>query len=179
MRRIGVIRHFKVDCPKPALWMSSAHFSKWVRQYDEADIFPMEVKGLATDWEHCMTSDLPRAVQTAKQISHCPTTETSLLREVPLSPFIQTSLRLPHLLWNIGGRVAWLRSHHSQQESLEATKERATVLISQLEKMKQKRILIVSHGFFLIVLAKQLKENGYTGKRKRKYKNGEIHIFEK
>lgn len=114
--RIGLIRHFKVDCKKPATFMSSVEFSAWVRHYDEASIFDMEVEGLDDDWDHCFVSDLPRTVETARKICHCPLTETSLLREVPLSPFIRTSWKLPHILWNPGGRIAWFLSRSSQIE---------------------------------------------------------------
>ncbi|WP_396019976.1 hypothetical protein, partial [Bacillus sp. SD088] len=37
----------------------------------------------------------------------------------------------------------------------------------------------VSHGFFLLELSKALEKSGYTGKRKRYFKNGELLLFEK
>ncbi|WP_144461932.1 histidine phosphatase family protein [Siminovitchia fortis] len=48
-----------------------------------------------------------------------------------------------------------------------------------IKKKEEKNILIVSHGFFLYVLAKELEKQGYAGARKRRFENGRLYIYEK
>ncbi|MCJ7841019.1 histidine phosphatase family protein [Lederbergia sp. NSJ-179] len=139
----------------------------------------MEKNNEEEDWELCLTSDLPRAVQTAKNLCTCKMIETPLLREVPLTAFSQKKFKLPLALWNFAGRVAWSYSHSSQEEKRPDTLKRAEQFLELLESVQQKNILIVSHGFFLMELAKVLEKSGYSGKKKRHYKNGEMIIFKR
>lgn len=176
--RIGLVRHFRVNCKKPAFFMTSDQFENWVRHYDEAEIFHTDKKGMEIKWNVCYSSDLPRAVRTAEKAASCPIVETPLLREIPLAPFIKTKWKLPFPIWNLAGRLAWLSSHPAQMESRKETKKRAKEFMSTI-KNEGKNVLVVSHGFFLYVLAKELEKQGYTGPRKRRFKNGELYIYEK
>lgn len=129
-------------------------------------------------WECCFSSDLPRAVYTAEQRASCPIVKLPLLREVPLVPFIKTSLKVPYPIWNMAGRLAWLGSCSSQPETRKQTIERAKKAVAFIEK-EGKSSLVVTHGFFLYVLAKELEKKGYTGPRKRRFRNGELSVYEK
>lgn len=177
--RIGLVRHFKVNHEKPFSYMTSRQFEEWVRHYDQAEIFHMDKKGEEIDWDVCISSDLPRAVHTAEKIASCSIVESPLLREVPLAPFIKTERKLPFTIWNLAGRLAWMFSHPSQVESRKDTIKRANEFLASLEKEEKKNILVVSHGFFLYVVAKELEKKGYAGPRKRRFKNGELYIYEK
>lgn len=176
--RIALVRHFKVNYNKPAAFMTSEEFSAWVNHYDEAEIMDMEISN-DNEWDHCYSSDLPRAIRTAKKLCNCPLTETPLLREVPLAPFVKTKMKLPYLLWNVAGRLASYGSHSSQVESSQQTEKRAGRCREILESSQHQNILVVSHGFFLMALEKDLKNNGYIGKKTRRFKNGDAVIFEK
>ncbi|VEF46832.1 phosphoglycerate mutase family protein [Bacillus freudenreichii] len=177
--RIGLVRHFRVNHEKPSFYMTSKQFEDWVRHYDESEIFHMDKKEAEIDWDICFSSDLPRAVHTAEKIASCSIEENPLLREIPLAPFIKTKRKLPLSIWNLAGRLAWHFSHPSHPESRKDTIKRANEFIASLAEEEQKNILVVSHGFFLYVLAKELEKQGYAGPGKRRFKNGELYIYEK
>ncbi|HEY4552427.1 MAG TPA: histidine phosphatase family protein [Bacillaceae bacterium] len=175
---ITLVRHFRVDHDKPARFMSSEEFETWVNHYDGADIIQPE--GLSMmDFEMCLSSDLPRARDTARELCSCPVTETPLLREVPLVPFFRTAMKLPFPLWNAGGRLLWFFTQKFQPEPIKQTVRRAEDCIAMLESAGKNNILVVSHGFFLMVLAICLEKRGYTGKKTRRFKHGEMVFYKK
>lgn len=174
--QLGLVRHFKVKDQKPTGWVTADQFAHWVKHYDEAPIEPIEIMDGEMDWELCFTSDLPRAVHTAKSLCKCEIIETPLLREIPLTAFSK-KLKLPLALWSLAGRLAWSYSHSSQEETRRETVARAEEFIELLKSTQKNKVLIVSHGFFLMELSKLLGKAGYSGKRKWHYKNGELLLF--
>ncbi len=177
--RIGLVRHFKVNCENPQFNMTSSQFEDWIRQYDEAEIFHTDKQRTEIKWDLCYSSDFPRAVHTAEKIASCQIVETPLLREVPLTAFFKTRRKLPFPIWNLVGRLAWLVSQSSQPETRKESRERAREFLDLISKKEKKNSLVVSHGFFLYVLAKELKRQGYKGPRKRRFENGGLYIYEK
>lgn len=177
--KVALVRHFKVNDQKPGSLLTAEEFSEWVDQYNEATLLPIEKEKERKDWDICFSSDMPRALHTAKRICDCEIIETPLLREVPLAAFMKKNIKLPLSVWNVAGRLAWLRSHPSQEEARAETKKRVNKFLKLLESTNKEKILVVSHGFFLIELANGLKKAGYEGKRKKHWKNGEMVIFEK
>ncbi|MBO1005088.1 histidine phosphatase family protein [Pseudogracilibacillus auburnensis] len=173
--QIGIVRHFKVNHNTPKGWISAAEYNSWIHSYDEAEIMSMNMAN--NSWDHCYSSDLSRAIHTARAICQSSLTITALLREIPISPIVNSKLKLPLALWNGLGRLAWFMSHHSQEESKHETERRAEDFIQMLESNEHQKVLVVSHGFFLIVLSNLLRKKGYTGKRTKRFKNGEIIIF--
>jgi len=159
--------------------MTATQFEDWVRHYDEAEIVDMDRKGEEPEWELCFSSDLPRAVRTAEKVASCSVAVTELIREVPLTAFIKTKRKMPFPLWNIVGRLAWFSPYSSQPESRKETIQRANRFIQLMEKSGKEKVLIVSHALFLMVLAKELEKAGYTGAKTRRFKNGELYIYEK
>ncbi|KRG09430.1 histidine phosphatase family protein [Lederbergia galactosidilytica] len=177
--QLGLVRHFNVNHQKPSRWLTADQFRQWVKHYDEAPIGQAENLEGKLDWELCFTSDLSRAVQTAKSLCNCEMIETPLLREIPLTAFSQKKCKLPLALWTLCGRVAWFYSHSSQEETRKDTIRRAEEFIEFIKSSSKNRILIVSHGFFLMELSRALVKAGFTGKNKWHYKNGELLLFEK
>jgi broad specificity phosphatase PhoE len=150
-----------------------------MERYDVYPVNPNEVNINSNDWELCYSSTLSRAKTTAKTIYNGKIVETPLIVEVPLSAFIKTNARLHYMVWQIIGRVAWLFSLKSQKETRPQTIVRINEFIKILEKLEEKNILIVSHGFFMKVFVNQLKKIGFKGKLDFSPKNGKLYLFEK
>ncbi|WP_162356423.1 histidine phosphatase family protein [Metabacillus mangrovi] len=175
--KISLMRHYEVECPYPNR-MYSAEFTSWCSDYDSAPLIPVHFEAQEGSWDACFSSDLPRAVRTAESVYGVPV-QTPLLREVPLSPFLAGGPRLPYHIWTVMGRLCWLMSHPSQMESKHQTALRAGRWIEEAEGSGHEHILAVSHGFFIPVLAGELRKKGYSGRKPGKLKNGEIILMEK
>jgi len=111
--KIGLVRHFEVDCAHKFL-MSAADFREWVNRYDCSPIKTVARLRSQYTWKKCYCSDLPRAVETAQHIYEGDITKSELIREVPIAPVFESTIKLPYIFWMVAGRLAWLCSHQSQ-----------------------------------------------------------------
>lgn len=175
--KIGLVRHFKVDCSYPKV-MNSHSYNKWAENYDIADVIANKVDLHNIDWQKCYASDLPRAIKTAQSIYKGNITKLNSLREVPMSSFTDRSLKLPCTIWSIASRLAWLRSHKSQPEFKHETLRRVKDSFKVITESNNENTLVVSHGFFLYFFQKELFKNGFRGKKFYKLKNGTLYVFE-
>ncbi|MDP3966029.1 MAG: phosphoglycerate mutase [archaeon] len=175
--KIGLMRHFKVISPKRKLFLNSKEFNNQIKIYDSKDIqkieFPKKVKG----WEKCISSDYKRAIQTAKLVYGEEFKKSKVIREVPITPAFNTSLKLPFLFWALAGRFAWLINHKSQPEGAKKTIEKIKKFVSLLPKNGS--ILIVSHGFILQLIRHELIKTGFKGDWFLGAKNGKIYSYKK
>ena len=130
------------------------------------------------DWEKCYCSDLTRAIKTAESIYNKNLQMTELLREVVMYPMRKSEFKIPSVIWSISSRFAWKINHKSQLETINDTKKRAKIFLQQLGMNKSESILIVSHGFFLLTLVKELKMLGFKGNVPKRIKNGYLYILE-
>lgn len=175
--RIGLVRHFEVDCSHKWL-MSAEDFREWAQRYDCS---PIKIGTLLTDpytWDACYCSDLQRAVETA----HCIykkgiITTSELIREVPMSPIMESNIKLPYLFWLITGRLAWRYLHQSQPETIVQTKDRVKKFIASI--MEEDNVLIVTHGFLMLQIQEQLIASGFLGNSFTRAKHGKVYVFEK
>jgi broad specificity phosphatase PhoE len=93
-------------------------------------------------------------------------------------PLAKLQYKVPSFIWSISSRIAWRINHKSQLESIKNTRKRAKEFISQLDINQEENILIVSHGFFLITLVKELKMLGFNGDMPKRIKNGYLYILQ-
>lgn len=174
--RIGLVRHFKVHCPHKKM-MTSEEFRQWSKKYEHAKIIKNAVEMYGIQWDICYSSDLPRAVTTAKEVYSGNINFDKLLREVDNAPFIHTErLRLPFALWHICGRLAWLFKSKSQPETIRGTKKRVRRFMNKIDWSKE-NILIVSHGFMMYNLQSELRKRGFKGIKVRHVKNGFLYEY--
>jgi len=176
--RIGLIRHFEVIHSSQRI-LNSEEFKGWVRLYDIADVWEIPVDLGDNNWDLCFSSDLPRAIQTAQSICSCKIVTTDCLREVPISPIHNTHLKLPVPLWLGLGRMAWLFSQYSQPEIRIQTVKRINGFLTYILSLKESNILLVTHGFLMALIRKELLSNGFRGERFVKARNGTLYIFQK
>lgn len=176
---IGLVRHFKVSFPPQKKFMNSDDFKRSMEDYDSSPVMKKDININPDDWDICYTSTMPRAITTAKSIYKGDIITTSNIIEVQMHPYFQSNLRFPSILWGILARIGWYRSHPSQVESFKDTKERIDSFYDTVTSGNEKNILVVTHGFFMRLLAERLKKEGFSGKYDPIPKNGKLYIFKK
>lgn len=174
--RIGLLRHFKVNCPHKRM-MTSKEFRDWSHKYEVSKVTKKKVEMYGVHWDICYVSDMPRAITTAKEVYSGNLKVDRLLREVDNAPFIHTDrLRLPFEVWHLCGRLAWFFKSKSQPETIKGTKERIAKFLDRIDWSKE-NILIVFHGFMIYNLQKELRKRGFEGEKLRIVKNGVLYQY--
>lgn len=174
--RIGLLRHFKVNCPHKK-FMTSEEFREWSEKYEISKVIKKKVEMYGIEWDICYASDLPRAMATAQEVYSGNVMIDILLREVDNAPFIHTErIKLPFEVWHICGRLAWYFKSKSQPETIVGTRKRINEFLDRID-WTQENILIVFHGFMLYNFQKELHKRGFTGKKARIVKNGVLYEY--
>lgn len=170
---IYFLRHFKVKDNSKS-WLNSEEFNQWVKSYDTFELEYNSVV-LPKNIDKIYVSSQNRAIKSADFLN-LNYKINDLLVEVPIKSFIYTRFKLPKWLWLFVGRLAWF-FNLKQLETKEETNERIENFIQNLDI--NSNILIISHGFFMILLLKKLKKIGYRGDIRRRIGNGKVYILEK
>ena len=174
--RIGLLRHFKVNCPHKKM-MTSGEFRQWSRKYEKAKVIKKKVEMYGIQWDICYVSDLPRAITTAKEVYSGNLKIDKLLREVDNAPFIHTErLKLPFEVWHVCGRLAWYFKSKSQPETIEGTRRRINAFLDRIDWSKE-NILIVCHGFMIYNFQKELRKREFKGEKLKIVKNGVLYQY--
>lgn len=177
--KVGLVRHFEVECPLPSIakLMTPSQFQQWLDQYEISDVKDGNVEARGLLWDKCYSSDLPRALKTAKTLYSGHIIETKALRELVISPPTNRNIKLPILLWLLFGRIAWMLTHKSQAESKLMFEERVHYILEEILK-EEKAVLVVSHGFIMMFLRKELLKRGFKGPSFQRAANGKVYVFE-
>lgn len=174
--RIGLLRHFKVNCPH-AKMMTSSEFREWSEKYEVSKVIKKKVDMYDIEWDICYASDLPRAITTAKEVYSGNLKIDKLLREVDNAPFINTDrIRLPFEVWHVCGRLAWFFKSKSQPETRIQTRKRINDFLDRIDWSKD-NVLIVFHGFMLYNFQKELRKRGFLGEKLKLVKNGVLYEY--
>ncbi len=178
--KIGIIRHFKVNYHKN-FFMNSKEFKEWEENYNRSDVIRKDIELMGIHWDKCYSSTLIRALVTAKHVYKEDIVQNDLIRETIIDPIFKSNVRLPYWFWAISGRVAWYFNHKSQQENKKITKDKARqfvdLFLNEAKKEDTENILIVTHGFFMYSLQKELKKRGFKGKLVYSPKNGILYLY--
>ena len=174
MKKITLLRHFLVkdDCEKKLF--SSQEIDAWVELYDTYDLDYHDVSFSPHDTVY--TSALSRAKRTAEHLG-LKYEENALLNEVSAKAFVDTSWRFPKLLWLLVGRIFWANGWVKKSESKKETFQRARDVVDIMTDSKDTSIMIISHGFFMLVLARELKKRGFEGEIDKHPKNAKPYSF--
>lgn len=173
--KIGLVRHFKVDCPHKGFYTGD-EFDKWSYDYDYSEVFKKAVDLKNVNWEKCYVSDLKRAIETANYIYDGEKVISPLLREVPANSFTDRKIKLPVDLWLLMARKSWKKSSSFQKETFEETQRRIEKIFSEIIS-QDKDILVVCHGFLMLSIKKYLIKHGFHGKPILKARNGRLYLF--
>lgn len=180
--KIGLIRHFKVNYHKK-LFMTSKEFKEWEENYNTSEVIEKDVNLRRISWDKCYCSTLIRAIKTARYVYKGEIAQNDLIRETIIDPIFKSNLKLPYWFWAVGGRFAWYFNHKSQEENKNITIDKAEkfveILLDEANRDDKENILIVTHGFFMYSLQKELKKRGFTGSLITSPKNGVLYLYEK
>lgn len=173
--KIAFIRHSKVLFK----WRSSYNSSSFYLACNEYDISPVQVgKIISLDRQTVYMSNLIRTEATAKNLfqEDVEVIKTDLLNEIPLTPFIDTGMPLPTILWMVLGRLKWYLNSSKQQETREKSTERINNFLDLILHQGQDCI-IFGHGFYFAQMTNQMKKRAITGDMRRRLKNEEVGVF--
>lgn len=172
---ITLIRHGK------SLWaenkpITCQKFKVWVEKYDchgvfEEESYPSETLEKIGTANIVFTSDLKRAIESAKFLNpNIQPISDSLFREtelpIPLSKL--WGLKLYSSIWTVILRCLWFCGYSNGCESLKDAKRRAEKASKFLAKYanEHKYVVLVGHGFFNMLIGRELKEMGWNGNKK-------------
>ena len=180
--QIGIIRHFKVNYHKN-FFMTSKQFKEWEQNYNKSEVTEKDVELMGIRWDKCYSSTFIRAIVTAQYVYKENVVKNDLIRETIIDPVFKTNKKLPYWFWAVGGRFAWYFNHKSQEENKNITIDKAEkfveILLDEAKMDNKENILIVTHGFFMYSLQKELKKRGFIGKLITSPKNGILYLYEK
>ena len=177
---ISLIRHGKSMCTKINR-IPCKDFKDWVEKYDYSGVFeensyPTEtLKKIATA-NIIISSGLKRSVESANLL--CPNLKAisvPLFRETEL-PIPLTKLgglKLNSSLWAVILRCLWLSGYSRGCESFSNAKNRAKKASELLVEYAQEHtsVVLAGHGFFNMLIAKELQKTGWKGKKKTSSKH--------
>jgi hypothetical protein len=176
--KIGVARHYKIPYRKWR-WINSTGYADFLRWYDGSEGRPQPRHPSAAMWQQCFSSDLLRAVETAARLTAVPATFMPMLREIPQAPPFDTRLKLPLVVWHVLSRIAWWCNHPSQPEGRREAVRRAARIVDFLRRQPADQpVLIVTHGFLMYVLRRELKRSGFAGWIPTHPKCGEVYMYQ-
>jgi len=177
---ISLIRHGK------SLWtenkpITCQEFRNWVERYDSHGIFeersyPLETLEKIAAAKMIITSNLKRSMESAKLLNpNIQTISDTSFREteLPIPSATLWGLKLQASTWAVLLRCLWFIGYSKGCESLrEAEKraEKAAILLVNYAK-EHHHVVLVGHGFFNMLIAKELKKMGWNGARRTSSKN--------
>lgn len=175
--RIGLLRHFPVVERFPTGWRTAADLHAWIERYDKAETAVGEFDVGGVPWSACISSDLPRACITAREVFPGDVECTPLLREPQFAQFQTGSLRLPMALWRWVLRLSWMTGHKSQRASRDDFRRRVLAMAERLTVAEQDT-LVVSHAGMMAALSAELRRRGFQGPKLRIAKHATVYIYE-
>ena len=179
MAEITLIRHGRsTHIEKQRI--NHVEFQNWVEKYDSSGVFeettyPSLTCNKIQSAHLIVTSDLKRSIDSAKLL-HKEKQKISkqLFRETELPVLSkEVRLKLKPNSWAIILRCLWFCGYSKQCESFKEAKQRANKAAKQLinDTEKHSSVVLVGHGLFNRLIARELRKLGWKGKRKSSVKN--------
>lgn len=157
-------------------------FRNWIDRYDSSSVFESDMPYPARTLEKInkanliLSSDLKRSIDSAKILTPDFTGPSyPLFREIefPAVPEFAEKVKLPPTVWAVFLRVSWFAGYAKGAESYKKASQRAgraaDVLVN--EAVKHESVVLVGHGFFNFLIAKQLQKRGWEGRRNTSFEH--------
>lgn len=161
-------------------------FMEWIKNYDnegvlEEEMYPISTIEKVDTASIVITSDLKRAIDSADLlISQKKLVITdSLYREAALPSLKGIGLKLRPSVWLVLLRCLWLIGYSNRCESFKEAKRRAKRASSQLidYATTHHSVILVGHGIFNRLLAKELEKRGWKTKERASSKHWSCTTF--
>lgn len=183
---ISLIRHGKSQLSENNK-IAGLEFKKWVEKYDylgvfEESTYPSTTLEKVAAANIVITSDLKRAVESARLLNPViKIISDPLFREAELPSYSSKlfNVKLKPSIWAIVLRILWLSGYSYKCESLNQAKFRANKASQHLIDYanEYKSVVLVGHGFFNMLIAKELQKKGWKGTKKRDVKHWDCMTF--
>ena len=176
--KIGLVRHFKT-AHQFILRCDSEEYNNEYDRYENSHIIPVISPDYTEEYSVCYASTAPRALETAAAVYKKEIIPIPELREVPLHSIFNTGWRLPIKLWHILNRTGWAFNMKKMPETRDQTKQRALRVLAEIlaPNPGNDRVLVVSHGFFMVTLQEELIRMGFKGKEFIRPEHGGLYEF--
>ena len=155
-------------------------YRDWWGQYEvggirEGQTPPMSLLEMAREADVIFASTRRRAIETAEAVLQGKTfIRDSIFIEAPLPPPpIPAFVKLNPKTWGFVSRVAWwFFGHHEGQETRAQAEVRARDVARRLVEtaLTGQNVLVLAHGFFNTMVARELKRAGWKNAEGRGYK---------
>lgn len=167
-RRLALVRHGRSAHVQPG-WLDAAGFRAWRAAYEAAGIraderAPVELAALGRAARHVLSSDAPRARESARSLApERDIVQSALLRELDLHAPQLAGLSLPFPAWAlaVGGRslALWVRGDYPSP----AERERIAAAAAWLEDLATdgSLTLAVTHASFRRAVSQRLLRVGW------------------
>jgi broad specificity phosphatase PhoE len=171
---ITLIRHGKSTLTKNDK-ITLDKYNNWVKGYDNAGVFkedsyPSETLEKIAKSNIVITSDLKRSIESAMLLNaDFKSISDPLFRETELPTSLSRigGLKLNPTIWTVLLRCLWFTGFSSSCESFSEAriraKKAAEVLVGYAKEHKY--VVLVGHGFFNMLVAKELQKMKLKGKR--------------
>ncbi len=183
--KITLLRHGKPDFKIPKR-TSSKEIVNAIKGYDKAGIAadslpPASSIDMANNVKVIICSHLPRSLESARKLTQQPVyLSDALFREANLPSSNGSFPKLPSTLWLIIFRLLWLFGYAKNGESMVITRQRARQATEKLVELAQQHqhVLLVGHGVFNYLIAKELTKTGWKSSKKSPRKHWEYTTYE-
>jgi broad specificity phosphatase PhoE len=182
---IYIIRHGKSDYINNDR-ISGMEFKKWIEDYDAIGVVveknhSVELLSSIESSNIIITSDLKRSTDSAAQLkTNAKIITNPVFREAEL-PSLPLYLRLSPNIWLVILRIMWFLGYSNCCESYKDSKKRARkasdLLIEYAER--ELKVALIGHGIFNMLIAKELKKQGWFNNRKIDSSHWGINFFTK
>jgi broad specificity phosphatase PhoE len=176
--KILLIRHLKV-ISKRAPFLTAKQFDDDRILYDKAEIEATQFKIKTEDYPVCYVSTVKRAVETAKMIYEGKYILSEDLVEVRNAGVFLKMSSLPAFFRSLIGRLAWYFNYSKMPETRIQSEARAKIFVAEMLSLENKNTLIITHGFYMHCLKRELRKHGFRGKVSLFPKNGHPYVFER
>ena len=178
MMKILLIRHLKVISKRPP-FLTAKQFDEDRALYDKAEIEASKFKIKTSDYPVCYVSSVKRAMETAKMIYEGEYIVSEDLIEVRNAGVFLKIASLPAFFRSVIGRLAWYFNYSKMPETRIQSEARAKRFISEMLSVENENTLVITHGFFMHCLKRELRNHGFQGRVSLFPKNGHPYVFEK
>lgn len=175
-----MIRHGKPQITENQR-ITLSDFKKWVEKYDHTGVFeesfyPAKTLEKIQAANIVITSNLKRSIESAKLLNpNLDPTMDPLFRETefpaPSKPL--RSIKLKPCIWIVLLNLLWISGYSNGCESFcdarKRAKKAAKLLVDYAEKCNS--VVLVGHGFFNLLIARELKKMGWKGKKITSFKH--------
>ncbi|MCK5917334.1 MAG: histidine phosphatase family protein [Cocleimonas sp.] len=183
--KITLLRHGKPNFKIPKR-IASKEIVNAIKLYDKAgiavDSIPPQCSiDMANNVDVIICSHLPRSLESAQKLTQQSVyLSDELFREASLPSANSSFPKLDPTIWLTIFRILWLFGYAKNGESISITRQRAKEAMKKLIELTQQdqHVLLVGHGVFNYLIAKELKKTGWRSSKKSPREHWEYTTYE-